>query len=140
MSVATKPLYLSSLATAFLVLSMGAEAQPNRPAGRGTLLDRIQAYDTNRDGKITRVEASGPLAQRFARMDANGDGVIDQGELRQLANRIGRRRAGRDGNSLAAEGKIAPDFKLKSLDGKRTVQLSSFAGTKPVALIFGSYT
>ena len=140
MSVATKALYLSSLATAFLVLSMKVEAQPNRPAGRGTLLDRIQAYDKNRDGKITRGEASGPLAQRFARMDANGDSVIDQGELRQLAYRIGRRRAGRDGEGVAAEGKIAPDFKLKSLDSNRTVQLSSFAGTKPVALIFGSYT
>ena len=140
MSVTTKALYLLSLATAFLVLSRGVEAQPNRPAGRGTLLDRIQAYDKNRDGKITRGEASGPLAQRFARMDANGDGVINQGELRQIANRIGRRRAGRDGEGVATEGKTAPDFKLKSLDGKRTVRLSSFSGTKPVALIFGSYT
>ena len=140
MSVITKAWYLSILTMAFLVFSRGAEAQPNRLAGRGTLLERIQEHDKNRDGKITRVEASGPLAQRFARMDANGDGVIDQGELRQLANRIGRRRAGRDGEGVATEGKTAPDFKLKSLDGKRTVQLSSFAGTKPVALIFGSYT
>ena len=140
MSVITKAWYLSILTMAFLVFSRGAEAQPNRLAGRGTLLKRIQAHDKNRDGKITRVEASGPLAQRFARMDANGDGVINQGELRQIANRIGRRRAGRDGEGVATEGKTAPDFKLKSLDGKRTVRLSSFSGTKPVALIFGSYT
>ena len=39
-----------------------------------------------------------------------------------------------------AEGKLAPDFKLKTVDGKREVTLSSFAGKKPVALIFGSYT
>lgn len=38
------------------------------------------------------------------------------------------------------EGDSAPDFELKSLDGKGTVRLSSFRGKKPVALIFGSYT
>jgi hypothetical protein len=37
-------------------------------------------------------------------------------------------------------GDMAPDFELKTLDGKRTVKLSSFRGKKPVALIFGSYT
>lgn len=37
-------------------------------------------------------------------------------------------------------GDTAPDFALKSLDGKQTVKLSSFKGKKPVALVFGSYT
>lgn len=37
-------------------------------------------------------------------------------------------------------GDVAPDFSLKTLDGKKTVKLSSFAGKKPVALVFGSYT
>ena len=36
-------------------------------------------------------------------------------------------------------GDAAPDFKLKSLDGKEHV-LSSSVGKKPVALIFGSCT
>jgi cytochrome oxidase Cu insertion factor (SCO1/SenC/PrrC family) len=39
-----------------------------------------------------------------------------------------------------AEGDAAPDFTLKSLDGKTTTKLSSFRGKKPVALVFGSYT
>lgn len=38
------------------------------------------------------------------------------------------------------QGDVAPDFKLKSVDGKRQVHLSSFRGERPVALIFGSYT
>jgi len=38
------------------------------------------------------------------------------------------------------QGNPAPDFNLKSVDGKRKVRLSSFQGKKPVALIFGSYT
>jgi hypothetical protein len=140
MSITTKALCSSSFAVAFLVLSTAVEAQPNRRPGRGTFLERIKAYDKNNDGKITNAEASGPVAQRFARIDTNGDGVIDQAELTQLANRIGRRRTDQDRGGLAVEGKTAPDFKLKSLDGKRTVKLSSFSGKKPVALVFGSYT
>jgi len=38
------------------------------------------------------------------------------------------------------EGDRAPDFKLKTLDGRRTVRLSDYRGHKPVVLIFGSYT
>ena len=44
------------------------------------------------------------------------------------------------GSSQLKAGDLAPDFELKTLDGKRTVKLSSFRGKKPVALIFGSYT
>ncbi len=39
-----------------------------------------------------------------------------------------------------AVGSNAPDFKLPRLEGGEMVQLSSFHGKKPVALIFGSYT
>jgi hypothetical protein len=37
-------------------------------------------------------------------------------------------------------GDTAPDFKLKTKDGDRDVQLASFRGKKPVVLVFGSYT
>ena len=37
-------------------------------------------------------------------------------------------------------GDPAPDFELQTLDKKGTVRLSSFRGSKPVVLIFGSYT
>lgn len=39
-----------------------------------------------------------------------------------------------------ALGSVAPNFTLKTLDGKREVELSSFLGKKPVVLVFGSYT
>ncbi len=39
-----------------------------------------------------------------------------------------------------AVGADAPDFKLPRLARSEQVQLSSFRGRKPVALIFGSYT
>ena len=37
-------------------------------------------------------------------------------------------------------GDVAPNFTLKSPDGKRLVKLSDFRSKKPVALVFGSYT
>jgi Ca2+-binding EF-hand superfamily protein len=37
-------------------------------------------------------------------------------------------------------GKPAPDFALKTHDGKRTIRLSEFRGKKPVVLVFGSFT
>ena len=37
-------------------------------------------------------------------------------------------------------GQTAPDFELKTADGKQTIRLSSFRGNKPVVLIFGSHT
>lgn len=37
-------------------------------------------------------------------------------------------------------GDAAPDFTLIELKKKNEVKLSSFAGKKPVVLIFGSYT
>jgi len=37
-------------------------------------------------------------------------------------------------------GDAAPDFKLKTKDGSREVQLSGFKGKRPVVLVFGSYT
>jgi hypothetical protein len=39
-----------------------------------------------------------------------------------------------------AVGDPAFDFELPLLDGSGTVRLSSFAGERPVALVFGSYT
>jgi hypothetical protein len=39
-----------------------------------------------------------------------------------------------------AEGQLAPDFTLASLDKTRHVTLSSHRGDRPVVLVFGSYT
>ena len=37
-------------------------------------------------------------------------------------------------------GDPAPDFNLPTLDRQHTVRLSSFRGSQPVVLVFGSYT
>ncbi len=37
-------------------------------------------------------------------------------------------------------GEIAPDFELHDANGQNPVRLSGFRQTKPVALVFGSFT
>jgi peroxiredoxin len=39
-----------------------------------------------------------------------------------------------------AEGELAPDFELPSLEGAGTVRLADLRAERPVALVFGSYT
>lgn len=153
----------AALVVAFFTAPAAAQKskQPDGKSENGSfaeqLIKRIKANDKNGDGKITKQEASGRLKSRFDRFDLNSDGVIDESELKKLVDRIGSgrrpggrrpggrrpggRRPGGQGSesSAAAEGKTAPDFKLKTLDGKSEVQLSRLQG-KPVALIFGSYT
>ncbi len=38
------------------------------------------------------------------------------------------------------EGDVAPDFRLKTIDGTSSLELSDLVGEKPVALIFGWYS
>ena len=43
-------------------------------------------------------------------------------------------------DSAPKVGQEAPTFKLKSLDGKKEMDLAAFRGKRPVVLFFGSYT
>lgn len=92
----------------------------------------IRALDANRDGVILTTE----LEKVFARLDRNHDGVIAKGELPR------RRQSVRPPETqLPRRGDPAPDFDLLYAgDKKGSVRLSGFAGKKPVALLFGSYT
>jgi hypothetical protein len=42
--------------------------------------------------------------------------------------------------SAPKQGGVAPDFELADVNGQNPVRLSAFAGQKPVALVFGSFT
>lgn len=46
----------------------------------------------------------------------------------------------KDAIITAKVGEEAPNFKLKTRDGKKEVELATFRGEKPVVLVFGSYT
>jgi hypothetical protein len=46
---------------------------------------RLLKYDTNRDGRITRPEVDGALAEEFRSVDTNSDGRLDAAELQRHA-------------------------------------------------------
>lgn len=60
---------------------MGAQDMPDgQPgAGRGAMLQR---FDADRDGKLSRAEFAAQANQRWSRLDANGNGKIDEDERR----------------------------------------------------------
>lgn len=72
----------------------------------------------------------------FARFDEDGEGKLT---WMPPAPR-GDRASGSSRPNGPDEGTLAPDFTLEPPDGGAAVTLSSFKGSKPVALIFGSYT
>jgi len=94
-----------------LLASQAALAQqPAAPAAgaangkvRGTAtptLDNVFAtLDKDRDGRISKDEATGMYAQRFSSWDANGDGFASRPEIRDFRARMG---LDDDGRSVAA--------------------------------------
>ena len=110
------------------------------------MVQRMFQNDKNSDGKLSRDEVSGRLLQFFDRMDADQDGFVtrEEAQARMSAGRGGQGRGGTGRDRQEAGGlkvgQKAPDFKLKSLDGKSQTELSAIAAKKPVILFFGSYT
>lgn len=59
-------------------------------AGGTPSLDAVFAQlDRDHDGKISRAEATGPYAQRFAQWDADGDGFATRQEIHDYRTRLG---------------------------------------------------
>ncbi|MFQ5506075.1 MAG: EF-hand domain-containing protein [Planctomycetota bacterium] len=86
----------------------------------------LERLDADQDGEVQVKEIAG----LFLEIDADENGSIDSKELGTAIL-----------PKLPVKGDPAPDFTLAmSDDPDKTVTLSSFAGKKPVALIFGSYT
>ena len=112
---------------------LGADATGTVPAGaippaqEGRRGGRSASLDRDRDGKISLAD----LRVVHTLVDLNGDGVLAPNELEGRPSR----------ESAPVAGSRAPDFELPfAKDLERKVRLSSFAGQRPVALVFGSYT
>ena len=69
--------------------------QVSETSDQDGFIARIKAGDKNGDGRITKEEASDGLKRFFARIDTDGDGVIDEAELKRLQARRGRGRLDR---------------------------------------------
>jgi len=97
----------------------------------------IRLLDLDSDGKISIKE----YTKFFTDADRNGDGSISQRDImNQVSNRQRQMRKKEQEAAGPNVGTDAPDFALRTLDGKRIVKLSDFKGREPVVLVFGSYT
>ena len=107
----------------------GGPGGPGGPGGRGgqggmrgdpaQMVERFMAMDADGDGKVSRDEATGPLAERiFGRADANGDGSVDRAELDQFVKSMPARGAeGARGREGAAGGEAGPGAGRGGLEG-----------------------
>lgn len=124
---------------ALALVGCGASAQTNdqnAPKGKRGGHGMMMMADANKDGNITRAEATTAATQHFAKMDANKDGKIDQSDREAMrAQRQAQRfdkldanddgsvskdefSAPRDGGAMAGEaGERGPRDGMR--DGKR---------------------
>lgn len=100
----------------------GSGRAGERGAGPGAerlrqFLERLKAMDADGDGRVTRAEWTGPEAL-FARLDANGDGVLDAADRRE---RPGRPEGppGRPAPSDAGEGGAKERAARRAEDARR---------------------
>ncbi len=147
---------------------MAGQVSPRASAfGRQDMLSRLpemmshqlfSRIDTNSNGRISRAE----WLAVFTRA-AKGKDYLTPGDLREalpfsLPRRAGQPMQQRPGlvalirilGMFKGEtgsffegpdvGQRAPDFTLKTQDGKQTIRLSSYRGHKPVVLVFGNFT
>jgi Ca2+-binding EF-hand superfamily protein len=93
--------------TAVLLLSSCVALSQSREG------DALEHADANKDGKITRQEYIDARAAQFARMDRNGDGVVDETDSRERADQsaVGKRVAAamRGRIDTNSDGKISKD-------------------------------
>ena len=112
-----------AIATVLLFSSCVALAQ-SREGGA------LEQADVNKDGKVTRQEYMDARAAQFARMDRNGDGVVDDTDSRERADQsaVGKRMAGamRGRMDANSDGKISKDEFVNS----PTVLFDRFDGDK----------
>jgi len=55
------------------------------------MVDRFQRHDSNGDGKVTSEEFGERFANMVKFMDSNGDGVLDETDMRARHDGPGRR-------------------------------------------------
>lgn len=76
-TVALGSLFVGGLAASHLAFAQdGARPGPGGPRGGGMLM----MADANKDGAVTKAELTAALEARFAKLDANRDGKLDQAD------------------------------------------------------------
>lgn len=91
-----------------------APAKKQAPAVKGDAKPPLRSVDKNHDGRVTRDEYLAGAKKRFAKADANRDGVVSKPEAQAAKAALQERQARRDAKRVA-EGK---PVKAKKKSGK----------------------
>jgi Ca2+-binding EF-hand superfamily protein len=102
-----------------------AKGRPARPDVEKVVDQILAQMDTNKDGKISKAEAKGQIAENFDRLDTNKDGFLDRVELRQMAMRF-LENQGRGGPGGRPSG---PDFDALDRDADGRLTREELKGT-----------
>src|SRR5262249_20161714 len=93
-------LFMAALMAALTLTRAGVAQSPDQKQGppRGLvrpapirvddIVERIMAFDKNKDGKITKDELPERMHHLIALGDTNKDGALDKGEIRKLATTL----------------------------------------------------
>jgi len=115
-----------------------AHAQPpkskpdrGRPGGgeRPSVDQIMKRFDTDGDGKLTKAELPGPMAERMMRADANSDGAVTKEELAESLKRLAGGMRGQGGG----RGMPEPEQVLKRLDANGDGKLTKDELPEPMA-------
>ncbi|CAN5776837.1 hypothetical protein BH11PSE6_BH11PSE6_19850 [soil metagenome] len=117
--------YLLALALAGTALGGAAIAGPagvDRPGPMGGHV--MQRTDTDKDGAISHAEFTAQTEQRFARLDANGDGQIAGDELPGRTRLVEGNDANKDGKISKAEFVARASERFAKLDLNKDGRIS----------------
>ena len=121
---------MKRILAAFAAIALGAVATATLAdpgQGRGALLERIKAADTNADGLLSRSEAAAlpRIAEHFDEIDANKDGQVSFEELRAAfgkhrhGDRFKRMDTDNDGKISRAEALAAAEAMFARADANK---------------------
>jgi hypothetical protein len=109
----------------------GDKGKAKGGAGASSLVERMMAFDKNKDGKLTKDEVTDERLHRlFDLADTNKDGVVTREELEALAKKLdqdvgegggfggpgGRGKGGRGFGGPPRPGQILPPFLVEQLN------------------------
>jgi hypothetical protein len=78
------------------------------PIGVDDVVERVMAFDKNKDGKVTRDELPERMHHLIGLGDTNKDGALDKDEVRKLATRLAATPGGFGGGPLRIRTGPAP--------------------------------
>jgi len=106
-------------------LPLPAQERARGPAGGRDPREMLKRADTDGDGKVSKAEfvaaRSAEMEEVFTRIDASGDGFLDEKEVTEFGDRM-REMAGRAGGAPGSEGLRRPGVPGRRPEGDSSAE------------------